>query len=483
MKRVETVERTDGTDDITLDSHQQDAMLEIAAALDDGQTQFSVVHPGGSGKTILESAIVQASQAAKARMGEEGEGRKDIVLAVERTLMRGIRTHLERVLEDEVGIWGMGDKDIAPDVIVASIQSLQKNKTGLHNVLPSTKVDLLVGDEGDKFLTEARRKLLKRYEDAVRIGLTATPEWSDGRHINDSWGEILHHLKLREGIARGINVPPLYYLYEADIEADDIKIAGGDYEASSLGAAMKSLEIEQAIPEVYRNLVPAGMRKNFPTLAYVPSVQTLKDTTARLRQEFDGADLTISSWHGDISSEQLRQEIAAFRAGMIDILVLCEMGGRGLNLPRARLLIDAYPTLSATKLEQRHSRALRKIRPGTSAYADGFTKEFATIAQIMPRSNNFRPLTLLDVLDCWSDYRPGRVLGFQERPGAGVGSTGTPVAPEELAEILENMRRNPVRSRVELIEQVDILEALRERMTFDDIPQADEHGFVYFDKE
>lgn len=483
FNRTEQVERTDGQPNIVLDGHQQDAMLEIAAALEDGEKIFSVVHPGGSGKTVLEAAIVQASQAAKARMGEAGEGRKDIVLAVERSLIRGVRAHLERTLEGDVGIWGMGEKDLEPPVVVASIQSLQRNKQGLHNILPSTKVDLIIGDEADKYLTEARTALLKRYRDSVRIGLTATPEWSDGRHIDDAWGETLHQLKLKEGIVRGINVPPFFHLYEADVDGDSIRIAGDDYEPASLDAAMKSVEIENAIPDVYRNLVPESMRGNFPTLVYVPSLDTLEATTERLRKEFDGSGLNISSWSGDISSNRLRDEIDAFREGNIDILVLCEMGGRGLNLPRARLLIDAYPTLSANKLEQRHSRALRKIRPGTPAHAAGFKKDFATIAQILPVSNSFRPLTLLDVLDCWPDYEPGRVLGFQERPGAGVGSPGGPVDSEELATILENMRKRPIKSRVTLLEEVDVLKALQERMKFEDVPQADEDGFIYLDKK
>ena len=481
--RTERVERTDGEPDIILDEHQQDAMLEIAAALEDGESTFSVVHPGGSGKTVLESAIVQASQAAKLRMGQSAEGRKDLVLAVERSLIRGVRKHLARTIEGDVGIWGMGEKDLDPSVVVASIQSMQRGKQVLHNILPSTKVDLIIGDEADKYLTKARSKLLKRYRDSVRIGLTATPEWADGRHIDDAWGRTLHHLSLKEGIARGINVPPFFHLYEAEVDGDSIGISGDDYDVTSLCAALKSVEIENAIPEVYRNLLPERMRKDFPTLVYVPSVQTLEATTETLQEQLVGEGLTISSWSGKISSSRLRDEIDDFRQGKIDILTLCEMGGRGLNLPRARFLIDAYPTLSANKLEQRHSRALRRIRPGTPAHADGFRKDFATIAQIIPYSNTFRPLTLLDVLDCWPDYEPGRVLGFQQRPGAGLGSLGGHVDSEELTEILENMRQNPIKSRITLLEEVDVLRALQERMKFEDIPQADEDGFIYLSKK
>ena len=486
--RTGEIKLADGSQ-YALDAHQQDGMLEAAVALADGKTSFAIVHPGGSGKTVLESGIIQASQDAKALLAvyddlidkNELEA-KDIVIAVERSLMQGIRDHLELALGKEVGVWGAGKKDLEPNVIVTTIQSLQHNKGGLTQYLNPKQVSLLIGDEADKYLTPARRELLNRFRNAIKIGLTATPEMKDGRHIDDLWQETVHELDLREGIRRGINVPPLFYMYQADVDGDKIRLSRDDYQKASLAAAMKSVEIEAAIPEIYSQMVPSNRRKDFPTLVYLPSVATVHATTDRLRQVFDGQGLTISSWTGDISTDRLNGEIDSFQCGGIDILTLCEMGGRGLNLPRARCIIDAYPTLSANKLEQRHSRALRKIRPGTGLEQEGFQKDFALIAQILPRSNSFRPLTLLDVLDCWPDYQPGRVLGFQQRPGAGLGSPGMPSKSDEVAEIVANIRAHQLHTRVKLMEHVDVLQVLENQVTLDDIPQADADGFIYVPK-
>lgn len=481
LKRTETIKLADGSS-YELDAHQQDAMLETACALEDGKKSFSIVHPGGSGKTVIEAGIVQASQAAKKLLSEEGEEEKDIVIAVERSLMSGIRDHLELALGKDVGVWGGGKKDLEPNVVVTSVQSLQHGKGHLTESLDPDKVSLVIGDEADKYLTKGRKAILRKFRNAVKIGLTATPEWSDGRHIDEAWGEIIHHLSLKEGITRGINVPPLYYMYEADIDGDNISISGGDYDKTSLAAAMKSVQIETAIPRIYKQIVPANRRKNFPTLVYVPSVATLHATEERLKKQFAKDGLKITAWSGDISTDQMNGEIDDFKRGEVDILVLCEMGGRGLDLPRARCIIDGYPTLSANKLEQRHSRALRRIRKGTTAEKDGFKKDFALIAQVLPKSNNFKPLTLLDVLDCWPDYRPGRVLGFGRRPEHTGG--GQPPEQSEVEEIAKNIRQNPIKSQmVTLLEDYDILKALQERMSFADIPQADDNGFIYLPKK
>ena len=476
LKRSEGL-RVPGSDPITFDSHQEEAMLAVAIAVSDGERKFSVVHPGGSGKTVLEAGIVQASQAAKKKLGEAAEGTKDLVLTVERSLITNVREHLEATLGEEVGQWGMGERNLDPKVIVASVQALQRQGESLRDHLNLSRVSLVLGDEADKYLTKSRIALLNKFRGAYRIGLTATDEWSDGRHIDMAWGQTLHKLRLMEGIRRGINVPPLFYMYEADVDGDSINVSGGDYDHSSLASAMKSVEIEMAIPEIYKTMVPTNRRKDFPTMVFVPSVNTLHATTERLQKEFDGTGLNISSWYGGTPNEQVINDTAAFDRGELDMLVLCEMGGRGLNLPRARCLIDAYPTLSKNKLEQRHSRVLRRIREGSPLEKEGFQKGFANIAQILPRSNSFRPVTLLDILDQWANYQPGQMIGR----GGGKGNPDlAPPYAAEVAEIVQHIKAHPVRSRVSLIEHVDIL---KEIQSFEDIPQADEDGFIYLDKE
>ncbi len=479
LDRSEELTSDDGQHHFELDEHQVDGMLETAVALDKGTEHFSIVHPGGSGKTVIEAGIVQASQAAKEPFNGQFEGTKDLILTVERSLIVNVRDHIASLLNKDVGIWGMGKKELEPNVIVASVQALQKNKANLRKILDPKNVSLVIGDEADKFLTPARKKLLRQFQQAIHIGLTATPEWSDGRHIDDAWGEIVHQLTLKEGIQRKINVPPMYYLYQADVDGDQIAVANGDYDKKSLAAAMKAVEIELAIPKIYESIIPERHRQRFPTLVYVPSVDILQHTTERLQKTYGNQGLKISSWHGEITSSRLSREIKAFQDGEIDILVLCEMGGRGLNLPRARCIIDAYPTLSANKLEQRHARGLRKIRPNTAPYKEGFKKPFAIIAQILPKSNSFRPLTLLDILDCWPDYRLGRVLGLQPRlVGHGLGD-GAPIT-EEVSEIAEHIKSHKPRGSVTLLENVDILHEIKLR---EELAQIDNEGFIYMDNE
>ncbi|MFC1656310.1 DEAD/DEAH box helicase, partial [Patescibacteria group bacterium] len=458
------------------EEHQQIGIESLAGNLHRGCKRTSIIHPGGSGKSVLEAGIVQASQAAKEVLGGKFSNTQDIVLSVERTIIGGIREHIESLGLD-VGQWGSGAKQLDRSVVVATIQALQSS-TNLAAEINLNSTTLAIGDEADVLSTAARSKLLDKFPIAQRVGLTATDKRNDGRLIQGPWGEIAHRVTLREGIESAIATPPLYYLFQASVEGDEIKLSKGDYDQRALEQAMKKIEIEKAIPEIYETLIPKDKRKDFPTLVYVPSIRILNDVTRALKRRYRGEGVIVSSWSNETSGKTINDEIFDFENGAIDILVLCEMGGRGLNLVRARCIIDGHPTLSLLKLEQRHSRAFRMIRKNSQLAASGFKKPFALVAQIIPSSSRKRAATLLDVLDAWDDYEVDQLLDF------GVSSIKqSPAArkytSEEVRGIVAHIQgSHTVLSHLHLLEKVDYLQKIRLR---DDLPVINEDGYTIID--
>lgn len=149
------------------------------------------------------------------------------------------------------------------------------------------------------------------------------------------------------------------------------------------------------------------------------------------------------------------------------------MGGRALDLPNARVLIDGYPSLSATKVEQRHGRVLRKARESTA-----WKKPFAIIAQIVPNSTKTRPVLLPDVLDCWDDFQEGRALGAPcgfYASGKGNSESGAPLGEEirALRDVIE--KASPSRF-VSLVRRID---AYRELKLRNELPIVDPEGFIH----
>ncbi|HLC76051.1 MAG TPA: DEAD/DEAH box helicase family protein [Candidatus Peribacterales bacterium] len=451
---------------LNLEDHQQETTQKILFALKQQRRQsLSAVASCGSGKTLVEINLIGASQAAKNQLGINDKT-KDLLVTVGRAPVEGVRQQFTD-LGIDTGLWSGGERDLDHPVIVAGIHALQmaQSRRELKKLLPPGTLDLLIVDEADCFLTPFRRKIVQSLHPHIKVGLTATPIWPDGRSITDEFGPQVDELDLREGILKGINANPEVMFYESQIREEDLKIRKGDYDQGVLEAAWKHAELHLAIPEVYEHLVGESDRKKFPTLVYVPSVNLVQATTKSLNQQF-GEKIKIVGWDGkNTSTSKMKDDMEAFKKGEIQMIVLCEMGGRGMNLENAMLLIDAYPTMSLNKLTQRHGRVLRKVREGSILWNNGWRKNKAFIAQIVPKALKYRPALFTDIL--------GGYQQFMQLKGEGEGAGGTP--PEDPIDILrKRIEGKKPPTRVSLIKKIDALDIIQRRV---DLPQEDETGF------
>lgn len=473
-----------GQQKVRFDAHQRQALEAVGDLLDAGRTKLSVVHAGGGGKTVLESALLCASQVAKKRIGKSATGSQDVAIAIERSLVTNMRKHFDQI-DLPYGVLGMGQKPETPvNVLLATVQAMHyaAGTESEDELCPPSNVSLVIGDEADKLMTQARAELIRSFANAIRIGFTATPKRHDGVHIRELWGETADHFPLKEAMQRRICVPISYVLLEAAIDADALPRNRGDYERKGLAQAMQAIEIEKNVALVYRRVVPRGAEREFPTLVYVPSVAIVEAVTAELKTNLLTRGLCIENWIGDeLSTAKLEQEIQAFDRGEIDILVLCEMGGRGLNLPRARYLMDLFPSESLNKIEQRHSRISRKIRTGSDLEREGFRKPFAVVAQVIPRSTKLRPATLLDVLDTWEGYEPGGLVGVSKGRNRRRSRESGRVSAKEIRALIARLREGKkISSTIRVLEEVDILAELQRR---DAIPKLNEEGWLTHKKK
>jgi superfamily II DNA or RNA helicase len=158
----------------------------------------------------------------------------------------------------------------------------------------------------------------------------------------------------------------------------------------------------------------------------------------------------------------------SFKEGEIQVAVLCEMGGRGMNLENAKLMIDAYPTMSLNKLEQRHGRVLRKIRKGSKLYKMGWRKSSAVIAQIVPKSLQYRPALFTDIIGGYQQLQ--EIRAHAEKTD---GENGP--AEQDIVDVLRRRieKKDPPHT-VRLIREINALEEIKR---YDQLPQADASGF------
>jgi superfamily II DNA or RNA helicase len=141
--------------------HQQEAL----AAWQRAGRRGVVVLPTGAGKTYLAQLAMQATP------------RSTLVLVPTLDLMQQWYAHLKAAFPDaEVGLLGGGSKDRTP-ILVSTYDS-----AAIHAETLGNRYGLLIFDECHHLPSEFYRVVAEYSLAPYRLGLSATPERSDGKH-------------------------------------------------------------------------------------------------------------------------------------------------------------------------------------------------------------------------------------------------------------------------------------------------------------
>ncbi|NCJ08641.1 DEAD/DEAH box helicase family protein [Synechococcales cyanobacterium C] len=146
--------------------HQQEALTAWQAA----RSRGVVVLPTAAGKTYLAQLAMQQIQ------------RSTLVVVPTLDLMHQWYAHLHAAFPDvEVGLLGGGSHDRTP-ILVATYDS-----AAIHAETLGNQYGLLIFDECHHLPSEFNRAIAEYAIAPYRLGLTATPERSDGKHEDLHW--------------------------------------------------------------------------------------------------------------------------------------------------------------------------------------------------------------------------------------------------------------------------------------------------------
>ncbi|MBD1912768.1 MULTISPECIES: DEAD/DEAH box helicase family protein [unclassified Leptolyngbya] len=160
-------------------AHQQEAL----AAWVQAKRQGVVVLPTASGKTYLAQMAMQVTP------------RSTLITVPTLDLMHQWYTHLLAAFPDEeVGLLGGGSKDRTP-ILVATYDSAAIHAEALGN-----RYGLLICDECHHLPSDFNRAIAESSIAPYRLGLTATPDRTDGRHqdLNELLGPVVYQRTAEE---------------------------------------------------------------------------------------------------------------------------------------------------------------------------------------------------------------------------------------------------------------------------------------------
>jgi superfamily II DNA or RNA helicase len=386
-----------------LEAHQTDAMIKASAAIQCWKKSMSVVHCCGSWKSVLIEGLLTASSKVKELIWSWNDS-QDIVIVPERAIRTGMLETLDEAWLD-IWLYIKGWKIQERQIVLANIETLQKNMGDFQKKIDKKNIWMLVWDEADTHISFKRAEILQIIgEDSINIGLTATPKWMDWRHIWNYWWEVVSFYPIEQSILDWNSAPPIFKLIEADIPYGSLEKREWEYTTTSVSRALKSIEIWKIAEQIYEWIVEKGREKDYPCLVFLPSTDLVEKTTMELQESLRGRNLEIKSWTWkSTSANDIKIDSASMRKWNIDILVLCRMWGRWVNIPRAKVVIDCDISASENRVEQKLSRVSRIIRPGTPDAEGGYEKDFCVIVQITPTWMEKKQVLFPQLL--WNNYQ------------------------------------------------------------------------------
>lgn len=318
------------------------------AALDElrrrGQRRALACVATGLGKTVLAALDI-------ARLGLGRDGRRVIAIAHRAEILMQISATLRRVLGRALGRvgWCLGDADdLEGDLVLASVPKLARPE--MLTRLAEQHFAYAILDEVHHAEAPTWRRVLAALRADFVLGLTATPERADGRHVAALFDDcIACEVSIGDGIAEGSLVPFAYYGIPDDTDYQPIPWRNGAFDPEALERALCAGAQFASLWRAWHR--HPGRR----TLVFCASVRHAAFVRDGLQRQGVPA---AAVWAGP-GSDDRGAALRALAEGRLAALCAVDLFNEGIDIPCIDRIVLLRPTASPVLFMQQLGRGLR----------------------------------------------------------------------------------------------------------------------------
>lgn len=247
--------------------------------------------------------------------------------------------------------------------------------------------DYLIVDECHHAAANTYQKIFTYFHPKFILGLTATPERSDGEDMLELFQNVAHKMDLKTAVERGVLVPIRCIRVKTNIDLTDVRINGIKYNSQDLESKLFIPERNQLIVDTYLKYVNGKK-----TVIFCASVDHAAEIAKLLRDNGVKAEAVSGRDRVEIRDKILKD----YETGSTNVLCACDLLNEGWDSPHTTVLFMARPTMSKTIYMQQLGRGTRRC-PG---------KDDLLVIDFVDNANMFNmPYSLHRVLDI-SKYQP-----------------------------------------------------------------------------
>jgi superfamily II DNA or RNA helicase len=330
--------------------YQRKFFAQVRERYDAGVTRQLGVLATGLGKAVLFAALREQMQFRK----------KVMVLVHREELATQAADKLSRWNPDlRVGVEmanRYSDVDgIFPDTfVVASVPTLgRRGSARIKKFLPD-EYDCIVSDEAHHSSSPQWRNVLTHFGltepggTILSLGLTATPNRSDGTGLRQNFDEIVFDMGIREGIESGYLVDLRGIRVNTKTNLDKVKTRAGDFAEDELADAVNTVERNAIIVKEWM-AAAYGLK----TVVFTVDIQHAVDLAAAFCKCSVPADAV---WGSD---PDRKSKLHRHRTGQITVLCNCAVLTEGYDDPGIKCIVLAKPTKSTLLFTQMIGRGTR----------------------------------------------------------------------------------------------------------------------------
>ena len=336
-----TAQENISTNDITPNKMQQEALTALAKLQQDNKHKALLISATGTGKTYLSAFAVK-----------KANPKRLLFLAHrEQILKQACKTFAKIIPDSQYGILSANHKDFHKPYLFSTINMLSKEEN-LTQFAP-THFDYIIIDETHRAGASSYLKILNYFQPQFLLGMTATPERTDGFDIYQLFDHnIAYEIRLNQAMQENL-LCPFHYFGITDITVDDQEINDN--------STFNDLTTDARVTHIINQSQYYGFSgERLRGLIFCSQIEEAQI----LSQKFNERGFNTIALSGKDSQETRTNAIHKLeqkeRSTGLDYIFTVDIMNEGIDIPAINQIIMLRPTKSAIIFVQQLGRGLRK---------------------------------------------------------------------------------------------------------------------------
>lgn len=340
-RQFATAQENISTNDIAPNKMQQEALKALEKLQQDNKHKALLISATGTGKTYLSAFAVK-----------KAKPKRLLFLAHrEQILKQACKTFAKIIPDIQYGILSANHKDFHKPYLFATINMLSKEEN-LTQFAP-THFDYIIIDETHRAGASSYLKILNYFQPQFLLGMTATPERTDGFDIYQLFDHnIAYEIRLNQAMQENL-LCPFHYFGITDITVDDQEINDN----STFNDLTTDARVTHIINQSQYYGFSGERLRGLIFCSHIEEAQILS-------QKFNERGFHTIALSGKDSQETRTNAIHKLEqkelSTGLDYIFTVDIMNEGIDIPAINQIIMLRPTKSAIIFVQQLGRGLRK---------------------------------------------------------------------------------------------------------------------------